>query len=139
VGYQIEPVEIGADSPIRYRFGLVRLDEKATILMVTFDGTAGEAEPRLMSAVVNFGVSFVEPRGVVLDLRGLSYAGGDRMSATLDAARRRGRAVVVVSDLCRAAITSLVEAELMARPEEWVFDDPDRAIDAVAETVRRRS
>jgi hypothetical protein len=138
VGYQIEPVEIGADSPIRYGFGRVRLDERASILVVRFEGTAGEAEPHLMTAVVDFGVSFVRPRGVVLDLRGLTYRGGDRMSAPLDAARRRGRAAVVVSDLCRAAITTLVEMELMARPEEWVFDDPDRAIEAVAETVRRR-
>jgi hypothetical protein len=131
VGYQIEPVEIGADSPVRYRFGLVRLDQ-GPVLVVAFSGTAGDAEARLMSAVVNFGVSFVEPRGVVLDLRGLSYGGGDRMGAPLDAARRRGRAAVVVSDLCRAGITRVVEDELMARPEEWVFDDPDRAVDAVA-------
>jgi len=47
--------------------------------------------------------------------------------------------VVVVSDLCREGITTLVENELMARPQEWVFDDPDAAVGAVAETVSRRS
>jgi hypothetical protein len=138
VGYQIEPVEIGADSPVTYSFGLVRLDQ-GPVLVVAFTGTAGDAEAALMSAVVTFGVSFVEPRGVVLDLRGLTYRSGNRMAAPLDAARRRGRAVVVVSDRCRDGITALVENELMARPEEWVFGDPDRAVDAVAEAVRRRS
>jgi hypothetical protein len=87
-----------------------------------------------MEAMIAAGVAAWSPFGVVLDLRELSYEWGDEMQEVLAGARNPRRSLptaVVVSDLNREGLTSLVTQEMLAAPADWLFDTVDDAIAAV--------
>lgn len=103
-------------------------------LVVTFTGvygvgSAGNSDAAFMRAVIARGLQATTPAAVVLDLRELDYRWGDMMASVLnDAVVGRVNPAVVVSDRCRAALTTLVADELGEDPATWLFDDLDDAV-----------
>ncbi|MEU8238284.1 hypothetical protein AB0C07_08570 [Actinoplanes missouriensis] len=142
------PRSLGELSTIEYGFATARRGDaepwaRDDLLLVTFAGvygvgSAGNSDAAFMQGVVVLGLRAFTPAGVVLDLREVDYRWGDMMGAVLNAAIVRGVAPgVVVSGMCRPALTSLVGAELGEDPDAWLFDDPDDALNAVDTAVRR--
>jgi hypothetical protein len=106
-------------------------------LVVAFHGEAGNTHAHIgtfafMDAMIAAGVAAWQPMGVVLDLRGLRYAWGDEMARTLAGAGiHEDPPAVVVSDLNREGLTSLVKEELGGRPEKWLYESLDDALAVV--------
>lgn len=127
-------------------------------LLVAFKGTySGGRDARYMSAMVAAALQTWTVPGVVLDLRELTYEWGDEMTSPLIVSGGRGAlsqgersllatfnssweistlrpepvavpTVVIVSEFCRAGLTSLVRDEMKEDPARWLFDTPERAV-----------
>jgi hypothetical protein len=143
--YVTTPRNLSDLSALRYRFATARSEASARddLLVVTFVGTygmgsAGNGDAVFMRAVLALALRAFAPAGVVLDLRDLDYRWGDMMGAVLnDATIRNVPPSVVISDLCRKAMTSLVTTELGEDPADWLFGSPGDAIHAVDNRVQR--
>jgi hypothetical protein len=117
----------------------------AEVLVIAFIGKAGNSHEfcgtfNFMDAMIAAGVVAWHPFAVVLDLRQLSYAWGDEMQGTLGSAYDyvSGSSLptsVVVSDLNRKGLTSLVIQEMFASPGDWLFETVEDAIAAVDRRV----
>jgi hypothetical protein len=96
-----------------------------------------------MYVISDAAVEMWTPEALILDFRGLKYEWGDEMVKVFGAGARRWvddtafPVLVVVSDLCRSGMTSLVRDELGEDPSRRLFDDIDLAV-AFAETTRGR-
>ena len=110
------------------------------ILIVAFAGEAGNSHEHcgtfsFMDAVIAAGIQAWQPCGLVLDLSRLRYEWGDEMQRTLEIGSSwyRGKfpTAVVVSELNRAGLTSLVTKEMDQEPDEWLFETIDLAVSAV--------
>jgi hypothetical protein len=124
------------------------------LLVVRLFGVADNREGgvySLASAIVMGGLEAWQPSAVILDLRGLDYSWGDRMQNVLGVPQRWYEPVypmraifggdqvpklfplaVVVSDLNREGLVSLVRDELQEQPDELLFEsieDAARALD----------
>jgi hypothetical protein len=109
-------------------------------LVVAFNGEAGNTHQHVrtfafMNAMIVAGLEAWRPDALILDLRHLRYEWGDEMAGTLGAAwdwsRNPFPTAVVTSDLNRAGLASLVEQEMGADPQEWLFGSIDDAVAAV--------
>lgn len=105
------------------------------VLIVGFEGEAGNSHEHcgtftFMRAMITAGVVAWDPTAVVLDLRRLAYEWGDDMLRVLDV-EGDAPVAVVVSDLNREGLTSLVEEEIPGRPEDWLFESIEEAVAAV--------
>ena len=108
------------------------------ILVVSFTGICGigsdgNDDAEFMRAIVVAALDAWTPSGLVLDLRQLSYEWGDLMTGVLCGGDRCCAvpmlpAAVLVSDLCREGLTSLVEREMGGVPAQWLFDDLEIAV-----------
>jgi hypothetical protein len=71
------------------------------------------------------------PAGVILDFRELEYSWGDEMGRTLSitdpSTGGQMPLVIVVSDLNRAGMTSLLRDELSLEPAEFLVSSEDEA------------
>ena len=83
----------------------------------------------MMRAMIAAGVAAWSPDAIVLDLRGLIYAWGANMAEVLTCGGHP--AVVVVSDLNREGLASLVEQEMFEQPGDWLFESVEEAVSAV--------
>jgi len=113
---------------------------RATVLLVAFDGAAGNTHQDIgtfafMKAMIVAGLEAWRPEALILDLRRLRYSWGDEMHDTLAAAdgwcRRAFPTAVVVSDLNRVGLTSLVVREMGRDPQDLLFDSIDEAVSAL--------
>jgi|GEM_PF-3623510 len=72
------------------------------------------------------------PAGLIIDFRALKYSWGDEMARILFAPNDwYGGAfpvVVIVSDLNREGLTSLVRDEMFEKPEEWLAETEEAAL-----------
>lgn len=130
---------------VSFAAGSLRSTPHAEVLVIKFIGKAANSREyhgtfSFMNAMIAAGVAAWSPFAVVLDLRQLSYEWGDEMSGTLTSAydgdsRYSPPTAVVVSDLNREGLTSLVIQEMFASPEDWLFDTVEDAITAVDRRV----
>ncbi|HEY3320970.1 MAG TPA: hypothetical protein VGP72_10935 [Planctomycetota bacterium] len=102
------------------------------VLVIAFDG---EASPSFayMDAMIAAGKAGWDPVALLLDLRKLRYEWGDEMGRTLSDAKASGferqlPLAVVVSELNRAGLTSLIRDELFGKPEQWLCDSLEAAL-----------
>jgi len=122
-----------------YQEGRARLTATALIMAFHGDyrpGSRGNPDARFMEAMVCAGTSAWEPRVLVLDLRGLSYFGGDMIGRAWEMEPRLPTAIVV-SDTCRVAMTSYVAQEMGEDPAAWLFPSAQEALDAAIERFKR--
>jgi hypothetical protein len=136
----VTPCSLDELSHIQTTFGRCSLPSvsRCEALVVTFRGEVSNSREHFggfatMRAMVAAGVFAWSPQAVVLDLRGLVYEWGDNMAQVL-AGDDLPRAVVV-SDLNREGLMSLVEQEMFAKPEDWLFESIEEAVAAVDRTV----
>ena len=113
--------------------------QPGTALVVAFDGAAGNSHEHIgtfafMNAMIAAGLAAWRPAAVILDLQRLQYWWGDEMHDTLTSPRDEfGRALptaVVVSDLNREALTSLVADEMGGDPRSLLFESLEAALAA---------
>jgi hypothetical protein len=133
----ITPHSLSDMSAARVSFGSCSIPStpQDEVLVVAFEGEAGNTHEHsgtfsFMRAMMEAGVAAWQPDAVILDLRGLIYAWGDNMVEVL-AIDSSLPVAVVVSDLNREALTSLVAEEMFAQPREWLFESLDEAVTAV--------
>jgi hypothetical protein len=134
-------------SQIEYELSIgVGPTTESQILVVSFTGTcgigsAGNDDATFMRAIIVAALDAWSPSGLVLDLRHLAYEWGDLMTGVLCGGDRYCAvpvlpAAVVVSDLCREGLTSLVEHEIMGDSAHWLFEDLESAIEEVERQIR---
>jgi hypothetical protein len=104
-------------------------------LVVAFAGEAGNSHEccgtfAFMKAMIAAGVAAWEPVAVVLDLRRLTYEWGDNMLDVLSIVDDSRPLAIVVSDLNREGLTSLVAQEMLAQPGDWLFESVEGAVAA---------
>jgi len=86
--------------------------------------------------MVKAGLQGFEPSALVLDLEKLKYEWGDMMTSVFCAGQGQYinaefPTAVVVSNLNREGLTSLVEMEMRAKVTDWLFGSLTEAFDAV--------
>jgi hypothetical protein len=139
---------------VDYRFAVGELPvTKQPLLAIRFAGVASNASDgvfALMSAIVMAGLEAWEPWALILDLQGLEYAWGDLMQNVLSAPQRwyeplyplrlafggdkvpkQFPLAVVVSDLNRDGLVSLVRSEMRGQPADLLRESIDEAAQAL--------
>jgi len=127
------------------------------VLMIEFAGVVANNKPTndeaFMQATIAGAFHCWPSQALILDLRRLSYSWGDRMQSVLlvghnsqlpacdselpellfgEIARLPPfRTCVIVSDTCRAGLTSLVRDEMSMDPAKWLFDSLEAVICSV--------
>jgi hypothetical protein len=124
----ITPLALGDLSTARCAFAECQLpsDQFACCLIVSFDGEAGNSHQHcgtftFMTAMIAAGLAAWVPSALILDLTKLTYEWGDDMARVL-AESGDLPTTVVISEVNREGLTSLVEAEMSAKASEWLFD-----------------
>jgi hypothetical protein len=147
--------ELGDVEPA-YALGEVS-DGGLPLLVVRLRGAGSHQDPDpfdLAAALVMAGLEAWQPWAVILDLREFQYRWGDRMQNVLWAPQRwyepvhplRGvftggkvpkefPVAVVVSDLNRDGLESLVRDEMKADPGTWLFESVEAAAAALGERL----
>ena len=123
----ITPLSLRDLSAASCAFGKCRLasDEYADCLVVAFDGEAGNSHEHCgtfayMEAMIAAGIAAWCPSAVVLDLTKLTYEWGDEMGRVLGTIPLP--TTVLISARNREGLTSLVEAEMLDKASDWLFD-----------------
>ena len=109
------------------------------VLVVQFTGQSGfgcanNSNARYMAAMIHAGLTSFSPIGVLLDLREMAYEWGDMMAQPLcggHAHYANGRNLplaVVISDVNRGGLTSLVTDELGLDPSSLLFESMEAAL-----------
>lgn len=98
-------------------------------------GCKGNDDGGFMEAVSTLARGLWPARNRVVDLRRLSYQWGDWISSALGG----DRVAIVVSDLCREGLTSLVKQEMGRNPSETLFDSLEQAFQALGIHAEPRS
>jgi hypothetical protein len=127
---------VGEYSGITFRFALTTGWHPYAwpILVIAFAGeygfgSGGNGDGRFMAGVVRMGLELFEPSGVVLDLKRLRYGWGDMMTLPISAASLHGvEPAIVVSSLCRQAMTSLLRDEMGCRPADLLCRSREQAV-----------
>jgi len=99
-------------------------------------GSGGNSDARYLDARLAAWTRAYGPSGVVLDFRELRYEWGDMMTAVIEAASVHGvECTLVVSDLCRAGLESLVRDEMRKEPADYLFEDVSQALARVERNI----
>lgn len=135
-------------SSIRYSYSVAQIPGRlrSSILVVRFEGIygtgcGGNGDATFMSAIIAAGIEAWEPEAIVLDLQNLAYQWGDLMGKPLSMHQCHGdsdsplRTAVVVSDLNRNGLTSLLRDELFLHPSEIFFESLEEALTAMQTKV----
>lgn len=125
---EIEPLSLFEETAATYAFARCRLPSQpyAECLIVSFEGDADSQDRgfsyAFMNGMIAAGVGLWRPSAVVLDLSKYAYTWGDEMAQLL--VRVPEPVAVVVSDLNRVGMTSLIEDELGGdqKAADWLFD-----------------
>jgi hypothetical protein len=154
VSLDLEDCALSDLGELRHRFARGQLPRsRQPLLVVRLEGEANRQVDGiydLASAIVMAGLEAWQPWAAILDLRALSYAWGDRMQNVLDTPQRwheplhplrrafggprvpdRFPLAVVVSDLNREGMTSLVRDEMRLDPTALLFESVDEAAAAL--------
>ncbi len=112
-------------------------------LIVTFEGqygygSKGNPDARFMSAIIKAGLEAWSTSALILDFRTLRYEWGDMMGLVFSASAGRYIDVpfplaVVISDLNREGLISLVEHELTGPPFQGLCESLEDALHLVEE------
>jgi hypothetical protein len=152
--WKLEDCALSDLGELRHRFARGALSRSGhPVLLVRLEGTADRDVDGIFdhaSAIVMAGLEAWGPWALILDLRALAYSWGDRMQNVLGAAQRwyeplralrrafGGEAVgndfplaVVVSDLNREGLISLVRDEMHLDPGALLFESVDEAAAAL--------
>jgi hypothetical protein len=102
------------------------------VLVVSFygeygDGCDGGEDATFMVAITAGAIAALPRFALILDLREMAYVWGDKLTEVLYSGESRFEAAelptaVVVSDRCRAGMTSLVRAEMSEDASQWLYD-----------------
>ncbi len=136
----VEEKSLSELSPISYRISLYR-DEDALFfqaLVVAFRGTyrpgsRGDTDADYMRAILRAALSAWQCDALIVDLRELAYVWGDMMSQVMTIGRAEDPAhplpvVVVLSDLCRPAILTLIRPIGPEAPPNALADSVEEGI-----------
>lgn len=123
------------------------------VLVVKFIGECGHGSNNnedaiYMSAMIAAGfIACCYPQGLILDLSELKYEWGDMMSEVVwppyNLISVSDKEIiypfaVVISDLNRTGLTSLVKEEMMEKPNEYLFETFNEALNKVNEMANQR-
>ena len=86
-----------------------------------------------MTAIVSAALAAWEPIALIIDLRKMKYEWGDEIDKALCAGDNifidgSFPTAIVVSELNREGLTSLLQDEMQQDPNEWLFDSIDHAL-----------
>lgn len=138
----IETFELTDGTNVTVAFSKTRLPtERGSVLIVTVRGRTGigcgsNGDAAYIEAMARAALCMIQPSALVFDFREFEYEWGDMMAATLGAGDQQYvdsefPTAVVVSDLCRKGLTSLVSDEMFAKPDDWLFESLESAVDFV--------
>ena len=96
-------------------------------------GSAGNGDATFMTAIIMAALAGWEPSGLVIDLRQMKYEWGDLIVKAIDAGANRYinapfPTAIVISDLNREGLTSLVSDEMDEEPSKWLFESLETAM-----------
>lgn len=130
-------------SELRVTFGTLPLPSHnhSQVLIATATGACGygsgsNSDCTYLASMLHAARHAWFPASIVLDFRDLSYRWGDEMSDVLSVGSQplflpSLPTAVVISDLNREGLTSLVAQEMELPPTEWLFETVEAAVTAV--------
>ena len=137
---ELNPLNIREDVSVDHAYFQTQLPSPPNldILVVRFTGQSGfgcanNSDAIYMEAMIRAGITAFDPVGVLLDLRNMAYEWGDMMVNPLCAGHQHYvdsdlPLAVVVSDLNREGLTSLVTDEMQSDPSKLLFETMETAI-----------
>ncbi len=153
---KISEVRFNELSSIEYRMFLYDPSETRSllnepqILVMEFKGrykigAEGREDSLFMNAMICAALRVWYVKGLILDLRQLSYEWGDNIGEVLLAGKSvmgsKFPTAMIVSDLCRPALETasvLYERDrLSGNQTQWLFDDLDSALGFIEEQISR--
>lgn len=147
---QIEPIDLRSGVNVEVSFSKATLasSTRFNALIVTVNGTTGigcrsNADASYIEFMTRAALRLIFPTSLVFDFRDFEYEWGDGMARTLSAGENLYidddlPVAIVVSDLCRKGLTSLVRDELFSDPGAWLFDSLDAALAALEVRVESK-
>lgn len=146
-------VHLGDLSEIQCRFFTVDIPELQyhSAIIIEFSGACGygassNADASFMEGMIAAGFHAWSPSCCILDLRRLKYEWGDMMCAVINPPHNfvsiteedvEYPFAVVISDLNREGLTSLVSQEMLEDPSTILFDTLEAAAKRVVEIARK--
>jgi hypothetical protein len=111
------------------------------VLIVTVRGQTGigcksNTDAGYIEAMTRAALCIMRPAALILDFRKFEYEWGDLLCATLSAGDQQYvdssfPTVVVASELCCDGLTSLIGDEMLAKPDDWLYDSLETGVEAV--------
>jgi hypothetical protein len=103
-------------------------------------GSRGSDDAKFMTAIIKAALAAWKPLGLVIDLSQMQYEWGDLIAKAIDAGAghyidRPFPTTIVVSDLNREGLTSLIREEMGGNPKEWLFESLEAAIQTIEKRV----
>jgi hypothetical protein len=147
---QIEPIDLRSGVNVEVSFSKATLTSSTHFdaLIVTVRGETGigcksNADASYIEFMTRAALGLIFPTSLVFDFRDFEYEWGDLMASTLCAGEElyindNLPVAVVVSDLCRKGLTSLIRDELFSDPAEWLFDSLEAAFAALEASVESK-
>jgi hypothetical protein len=147
---QIEPIDIrnGVNVEVSFSKATLASSTRFDALIVTVSGSTGigcssNADVSYIEFMTRAALGLICPTSLVFDFRDFEYEWGDGMARTLSAGEDLYvdddlPVAVVVSDLCRNGLTSLIRDELFSDPGAWLFDSLESALAALEARVESK-
>ena len=147
---QIEPIDLrsGVNVEVSFFRATSTSSTRFDALIVTVSGETGiGCKSNEYASYIEFmtraALGLIFPESLVFDFRDFEYEWGDLMASTLCAGDDLFvndilPVAVVVSDLCRKGLISLIRDELFSDPEEWLFDSLEAALAALKVCVESK-
>lgn len=131
-------------SKARCKYTRYEYNDYNHLLIISFEGKASEYSTFCyMNASIMAGLEAWESSGLILDFQKLEYDWGKNMEYTLSLGNKWDYwsdnetypIAIVISDLNREGLTSLVSDEMLANPEKWLFESIEKAKRAILHMI----
>lgn len=103
-------------------------------------GSEGNPDATYMYALANFAESLYNPEAIILDLTELAYEYGDRLGSIFSVGKKYTAVCVLISDLNRKQIGTLVHfgnENIPATQEDFICDTMSTAYDFLKKEMKR--
>lgn len=104
-------------------------------------GSAGDNDAAFMRGVIAAALLSWDSQGIIIDLRDMKYMWGDMLQSVFyvaDSITKDIPTVVLVSDLNREGINSLLKKEMFEDPSKWLYESTEEAIKAIEEKPNQK-
>lgn len=104
-------------------------------------GSAGDNDAAFMRGVITAALVSWDSQGIILNLRDMKYSWGDMLQSVFyvaDSISKDFPISIIVSDLNREGIISLLKKEMFEDPSKWIYVSLEDAINAIEEKMKRK-